>query len=112
MPGRADAPANRAVKSGRLPEAEHGLAPIRGGKKNYLDSEGRVKGWENLAAHIRKVFGRMRLGDTEIVALLCGGHVYGRCHPGSSGYNGAWVEEPWKFSNEYRPSKCARLCQY
>ena len=39
--------------------------------------------------------------DREIVALLCGGHVYGRCHPSSSGYAGPWVEEPYKWSNEY-----------
>mmetsp|Transcript_28722 Transcript_28722/g.85850 ORF Transcript_28722/g.85850 Transcript_28722/m.85850 type:complete len:157 (-) Transcript_28722:245-715(-) len=43
----------------------------------------------------------MGFGDREIVALLCGGHVYGRCHRGSSGYAGAWVEHPTRFSNEY-----------
>ena len=31
-----------------------------------------------------QVFYRMGFGDREIVALLCGGHVYGRCHPGAS----------------------------
>ena len=36
--------------------------------------------------HIRnEVFYRMGFGDQEIVALLCGGHVYGRCHPNFSG---------------------------
>jgi len=39
--------------------------------------------------------------DRDIVALLCGGHVYGRCHTESSGYAGAWVENPTFFSNEY-----------
>merc|ERR1712054_210183 len=43
----------------------------------------------------------MGLNEREAVALLCGGHVYGRCHPTSSGYAGAWVEEPTKFSAEY-----------
>ena len=45
----------------------------------------------------------MGFGDREIVALLCGGHVYGRCHPGASGYAGPWVDlsEGNKFSNEY-----------
>jgi hypothetical protein len=42
-----------------------------------------------------------QFNDREIVALLCGGHVYGRCHPTASGYAGPWVEEPTKFSNEY-----------
>ena len=30
---------------------------------------------------MRKVFYRMGLDDRDLVALLCGGHVYGRCHP-------------------------------
>ena len=47
-----------------------------------------------------QVFYRMGFNDAEIVALLCGGHVYGRCHPTASGYAGPWVEEPTKFSNE------------
>ena len=42
---------------------------------------------------MRKVFYRMGLNDRELVALLCGGHVYGRCHPELSGYAGPWVEE-------------------
>ena len=33
-----------------------------------------------------EVFYRMGFDDQEIVALLCGGHVYGRCHPSASGY--------------------------
>jgi hypothetical protein len=43
----------------------------------------------------------MGLSDQELVVLMCGGHVYGRCHVEHSGYAGAWVEEPTKFSNEY-----------
>ena len=80
---------------GRLPGAEKYIT-------EGLDAEGRPNGWEGLCKHIRdEVFYRMGFNDREIVALLCGGHVYGRCHPGSSGYAGPWVEEPWKFSNEY-----------
>ncbi|MGK3754897.1 MAG: cytochrome c peroxidase, partial [Bacillariaceae sp.] len=52
--------------------------------------------------HVRsEVFYRMGFNDQEIVALLCGGHVYGRCHPNASGYAGPWVEHPTEFSNEY-----------
>jgi len=94
--GRADAPESKAVAPGRLPGAEKGLADGM-----EVDEEGRMKGWEKLAAHIRDVFGRMGISDKEIVALLCGGHVYGRCHPAGSGYAGAWVENPTFFSNEY-----------
>merc|ERR1719210_1368796 len=43
----------------------------------------------------------MGFADQEIVALVCGGHAYGRCHTTSSGYNGAWVENPTLFSNKY-----------
>lgn len=94
-PGRVDASKGQnAIKAGRLPEAEHGL-------QEGVDEEGRINGWENLAAHLRDVFGRMGFSDKDIVALLCGGHVYGRCHPNWSGYAGAWVESPTEFSNEY-----------
>jgi cytochrome c peroxidase len=48
-----------------------------------------------------EVFYRMGFDDSEIVALLTGGHVYGRCHPTASGYAGAWVEHPTQFSNDY-----------
>ena len=51
--------------------------------------------------HLFQVFYRMGLNDKELVALLCGGHVYGRCHPELSGYAGPWVEEMTQFSNEY-----------
>jgi catalase (peroxidase I) len=97
--GRIDATEDKAVPPGRLPEAEHGL--VEQGVEDEVDAQGRVKGWENLAEHIRQVFGRMGLEDKEIVALLCGGHVYGRCHPKDSGYAGKWVEVATEFSNEY-----------
>ena len=35
-----------------------------------------------------EIFQRMGLSDREAVALLCGGHVYGRCHTQHSGYAG------------------------
>lgn len=94
--GRIDAGEEKAVAPGRLPNPEKGLED-----GFTLDDEGRLKGWENNAAHIREVFGRMGLSDRETVALICGGHVYGRCHPEHSGYAGAWVENPTFFSNEY-----------
>jgi len=94
--GRKDAASNHAVAPGRLPNPEKGCPAGMD-----VDEEGRLKGWEQNAAHIREVFGRMGLGDRDTVALICGGHVYGRCHPESSGYVGAWVENPTRFSNEY-----------
>jgi len=95
-PGRIDAAEDKAIAPGRLPEAEYGVCPAGG-----VDAQGRVNGWQNTARHVREVFYRQGFNDKDIVALLCGGHVYGRCHIESSGYNGPWVVEPWKFSNEY-----------
>ncbi|OEU23718.1 putative cytochrome c peroxidase [Fragilariopsis cylindrus CCMP1102] len=72
------------------------------GVTGSLDADGTVIGWEGLSHHVRnEVFYRMGFNDQEIVALLCGGHVYGRCHPNASGYAGPWVENPTEFSNEY-----------
>lgn len=89
---------------GRLPAAEKYCCPHVEGAHlgNNLDDQGRVVGWEGLCTHVRnEVFYRMGFNDQEIVALLCGGHVYGRCHPNFSGYAGPWVEHPTQFSNEY-----------
>jgi len=94
VPGRKDAGEDKAIAPGNLPGAEHGVCP-------GVDALGRVNGWQNNARHVREVFYRQGFNDKDIVALLCGGHVYGRCHTERSGYNGAWVKEPWKFSNEY-----------
>ena len=95
----------REMSYGRLPAAEKYCCPHIDGASvsGSLDAEsGTVKGWEGLAYHVREeVFGRMGFNDQEIVALLCGGHVYGRCHPNFSGYAGPWVEHPTQFSNEY-----------
>ncbi|EED87450.1 predicted protein [Thalassiosira pseudonana CCMP1335] len=88
---------------------EHTGGPMiefHSGRVDHVDDmdpeTGTVKGWEGLCTHVRnEVFYRMGFNDQEIVALLCGGHVYGRCHPNFSGYAGPWVEHPTQFSNEY-----------
>ena len=106
-PGRSDHPDETYWKDmsyGRLPAAEKYTCPHMEGASlgDSLDKEGRVLGWEGLCTHVRnEVFYRMGFQDEEIVALLCGGHVYGRCHPTFSGYAGPWVENPNIFSNEY-----------
>ena len=94
----------RGMTYGRLPAAEKYLCPYTPGDKigDSLDASGKLIGWEGLCTHVKnEVFYRMGFNDQEIVALLCGGHVYGRCHPSFSGYAGPWVEHPTQFSNEY-----------
>ncbi|KAK1927065.1 heme peroxidase [Papiliotrema laurentii] len=52
------------------------------------------------ADHLRQVFGRMGYSDQEIVALS-GAHNLGRCHADRSGFDGPWVVNPTRFSNQY-----------
>jgi peroxiredoxin len=42
----------------------------------------------------------MGFNDQEIVALS-GAHTLGRCHSDRSGFHGAWVNNPTRFSNQY-----------
>jgi peroxiredoxin len=42
----------------------------------------------------------MGFDDREIVALS-GAHNLGRCHSDRSGFEGAWVNNPTRFSNQY-----------
>jgi len=95
--GRVDHPDEsywEQMSYGRLPAAEKYCCPHLDDSnvQSSLDESGKVKGWEGLCTHVRdEVFYRMGFNDQEIVALLCGGHVYGRCHPNFSGYAGPWV---------------------
>lgn len=94
--GRQDAPESKAIAPGRMPNPEYGLDPGMN-----VDSENRLKGWENTAQHIRDVFGRMGLSEEEAVALISGGHAYGRCHREYTGYEGTWMNNAIQFNNEY-----------
>ena len=81
-PGRADFDSQTAAAeyhgdvSGRLPDASQG------------------------AQHIRDIFYRMGFNDQEIVALS-GAHNLGRCHSDRSGFDGQWVVNPTRFSNQF-----------
>jgi len=94
--GRVDKSEDEAIKPGRLPDAERGLDPGM-----TVDSKGRLNGWRKLAGQMRKVFDRLGFSDRESVALLGGGHAYGRCHKEFTGYEGAWMENPTYFATEY-----------
>lgn len=53
------------------------------------------------ATEIREVFGRMGMDDRETAALVAGGHAFGKCHTGTSGFNGPWTTTPFKWSTEF-----------
>ncbi|KAI1131107.1 heme peroxidase [Nemania abortiva] len=83
--------------------------PWAGGRTDFGESEaeqaripprGRLPDGAQGAAHLRVVFGRMGFDDREIVALS-GAHNLGRCHADRSGFDGKWVHNPTRFSNQY-----------
>ncbi|KAI9731278.1 MAG: hypothetical protein M1818_007903 [Claussenomyces sp. TS43310] len=76
-----------------------------GGRTDYVDDSklpprGRLPDAAQGADHVRFIFYRMGFGDQEIVALS-GAHNLGRCHSDRSGFEGAWVNNPTRFSNQY-----------
>ncbi|KAI0535449.1 peroxiredoxin [Xylaria digitata] len=83
--------------------------PWQGGRTDFGTTEadqakipprGRLPDGAQGAAHLRAVFGRMGFTDQEIVALS-GAHNLGRCHIDRSGFEGKWVNNPTRFSNQY-----------
>jgi peroxiredoxin len=79
--------------------------PWKGGRTDYVDDSklpprGRLPDAAQGADHIRWIFNRMGFNDREIVALS-GAHNLGRCHSDRSGFEGAWVNNPTRFSNQY-----------
>jgi len=50
---------------------------------------------------VRSAFSRMGMNDTETVALIGGGHAFGRTHLYTSGFDGPWTTTPYKWSNEF-----------
>lgn len=97
-PGRVDKEGCEGIENGRLPAAEYG---VKDKEVTDIDKEGRVDEWQKTADHIKEIFTRMGFTLKEACALVCGGHLYGRCHPDNSGYAGKWVAEPTVWSNEY-----------
>lgn len=90
-----DAPKWQNPNGSRLPAAD--LGPSRNpppGCPMHVKEKPTIEGMAG-------VFRRMGVSDRELVALICVGHVYGRCHTERSGYAGPWVEEMLLFSNEY-----------
>lgn len=79
--------------------------PWKGGRTDYVDDSklpprGRLPDAAQGSDHLRWIFNRMGFNDQEIVALS-GAHNLGRCHTDRSGFEGAWVNQPTRFSNQY-----------
>ncbi|EHK99845.1 putative heme-binding peroxidase [Glarea lozoyensis 74030] len=79
--------------------------PWLGGRTDYVDDSklpprGRLPDGAKGADHLRWIFYRMGFNDQEIVALS-GAHNLGRCHSDRSGFEGQWVNNPTRFSNQY-----------
>ncbi|GAM89889.1 hypothetical protein ANO11243_079290 [Dothideomycetidae sp. 11243] len=79
--------------------------PFKAGRTDYVDDSklpprGRLPDAAQGSDHIRFIFNRMGFNDQEIVALS-GAHNLGRCHSDRSGFEGAWVQNPTRFSNSY-----------
>merc|ERR1719193_1719988 len=53
------------------------------------------------ADDVREKFDKMDMNDQETVALVGGGHAFGRCHASRSGFDGPWTSTPNMFSNEW-----------
>jgi cytochrome c peroxidase len=79
--------------------------PWKGGRTDYVDDSklpprGRFPDGAQGSDHLRCIFYRMGFNDLEIVALS-GAHNLGRCHSDRSGFEGARVNNPTRFSNRY-----------
>lgn len=77
----------------------------RPGRTDYVDDtkcppRGRLPDGSKAADHLRFIFYRMGFNDQEIVALS-GAHNLGRCHADRSGFEGKWVPNPTRFSNQF-----------
>jgi cytochrome c peroxidase len=79
--------------------------PWQGGRTDHADDakvppRGRLPDAAQGSDHLRHIFYRMGFNDQEIVALS-GAHNLGRCHSDRSGFEGKWVNNPTRFSNQY-----------
>jgi len=60
-----------------------------------------VNAGDTSADDVREKFDKMDMNDQETVALIGGGHAFGRCHASRSGFDGQWTTNPSMFSNEW-----------
>lgn len=114
VPGRTDAKDGSACPHGdgahnpnqsRLPPADVGANPaaVRSGCPMFQQEAPTIDA-------MKGIFGRMDLSDREMVALICGGHVYGRCHIDRSGKLGAlFFKEEKSESDVFLEGGCSPI---
>jgi hypothetical protein len=87
------------VMPGRIPGPEAGHLGKVGAAVSKEREELELR---EVAKEIREIFSH-RIGTTDqyTVALIAGGHSFGRCHPEISGYAGPWQSNPGYFNNVY-----------
>ena len=77
----------------------------KAGRTDFVDDSklpprGRLPDGSRGRDHLRRIFYRMGFSDQEIVALS-GAHNLGRAHKDRSGFDGPWVNNPTRFSNQF-----------
>lgn len=82
------------------------VIPWKAGRTDIKDSKlcpahGRLPDASQGTEHIKDVFCKAMKFSTQETVALVGCHVLGRCHTDRSGYDGKWVQNPIRFSNQY-----------
>lgn len=110
-PGRTDfVDDGRVPPRGRLPDGALGAEHVRAVfyRMGFNQKEGKRKGDHGEGGEKKEEEKEEDVeeeedddgGDRWIVAL-CGAHNLGRCHAANSGFEGKWVNNPTRFSNQY-----------
>ncbi|KAI9299237.1 heme peroxidase [Neoconidiobolus thromboides FSU 785] len=69
--------------------------------KDLCPMHGRLPDASQGTEHIKDVFCKAMPFSIQETVVLIGCHVLGRCHTDRSGYDGKWVVNPIRFSNQY-----------
>jgi len=92
----------RSVWPGRLPMGEEGTLGGMGKVGNLVTPEHEKEELTEKVHDLYNIFTkRMGIPVRYTMALISGGHAFGRCHNNISGYAGPWQSNPGCFNNLY-----------